>query len=188
MFACFILLQTLDDLLGIHITILRSIVGFAQLDHSQRVTGDMSVGNETDELCACKPAIHEQVIQADTSLHSILDHIYCLVSLLHQVFIHTLFYSLSLMVLAIASLALLGSKPLDLLLVLTLLAMKREIKKELANAITQHHCQTLITEDALLMKMRPRPSSEFSLHTSLGYISIINNQSNILVVMNRRAA
>ena len=77
---------------------------------------------------------------------------------------------------------------LFLLLVLSLLTMKREIKKKLANAIGQHHGQTLITKDALLMNMRPDSSYEFGRHTSLRCISIINNQTNRLVMMNSCAA
>ena len=91
-------------------------------------------------------------------------------------------------VLGIASIALLSSKSLNLLLVLSLLTMKREIEKELANAIGQHHGQTLITKDALLMNMRPDSSYEFGRHTSLRCISIINNQTNRLVMMNSCAA
>ena len=165
-----------------------SIVGFAQFNHAQQVTLDMSAGNETHKLSVCKPAIYEQVIKANTSLDGILDHIYGLVCLLHQIFIHTLFYRLPFVVLGIASFALLSSKSLNLLLVLSLLTMKREIEKELANAIGQHHGQTLITKDALLMNMRPDSSYEFGRHTSLRCISIINNQTNRLVMMNSCAA
>lgn len=135
-----------------------------------------------------KPVIYEHVIKANISLDGILDHIYGLVCLLHQVFVHTLLYRLSLVVLSIASLTLLISKSLNLLLVFPLLTMKREIEKELANSIGQHHGQTLITKDALLMNMRPNSSYEFSLHTCLRRISIINNQTNRLVMMNSCAA
>ena len=107
--ACLLLVQVLDDLLGVHITMLRCIVGFAQFDHAQQVAFDMSAGNETHKLSVCKPAIYEQVVEADTSLDGILDHIYGLVCLLHQVFVHTLLYRLSLVVLGIASLTLLIS-------------------------------------------------------------------------------
>ena len=67
-FACLFLLQVLDDLLGIHLTMLRCIVGFAQFNHAQQVTLDMPAGNETHKLSVCKPAIYEQVIKASTSL------------------------------------------------------------------------------------------------------------------------
>lgn len=66
--------------------------------------------------------------------------------------------------------------------------MKREIEKKLSNSIGQHYGQTLITKDAFLMNMRPKLSYEFSLHTSLRRISIINNQTNRLVMMNSNAA
>ena len=181
-------MQVLDDLLGIHATMLRRIVGFAQFYHAQQMTVDMSAGNETHKLSICKPAIYKQVVETNTSFDSILDHIYGLVCFLHQVFIHTLFYRLPFVVPGIASFALLSSKPLNLLLVLSLLTMKREIKKELANSIGQHHGQTFITKDALLMNMRPNSSYEFSRHACLRCISIINNQTNRLVMMNGCAA
>lgn len=142
----------------------------------------------THKYSVRKPVIYEHVIKANISLDGILDHIYGLVCLLHQVFVHTLLYRLSLVVLSIASLTLLISKSLNLLLVFPLLTMKREIEKELANPIGQHHGQTLITKDALLMNMRPNSSYEFSLHTCLRRISIINNQTNRLVMMNSCAA
>lgn len=142
----------------------------------------------THKYSVRKPVIYEHVIKANISLDGILDHIYGLVCLLHQVFVHTLLYRLSLVVLSIASLTLLISKSLNLLLVFPLLTMKREIEKELANSIGQHHGQTLITKDALLMNMRPNSSYEFSLHTCLRRISIINNQTNRLVMMNSCAA
>lgn len=142
----------------------------------------------THKYSVRKPVIYEHVIKANISLDGILDHIYGLVCLLHQVFVHTLLYRLSLVVLGIASLTLLISKSLNLLLVFPLLTMKREIEKELANSIGQHHGQTLITKDALLMNMRPNSSYEFSLHTCLRRISIINNQTNRLVMMNSCAA
>lgn len=129
----------------------------------------------THKHSARKPAIYEQVIKTNISLEGILGHIYGLVCLLHQVFVHTLLYRLSLVVLGIASLALLIGKSLNLLLVFSLLTMKREIEKELSNSIGQHYGQTLITKDAFLMNMRPKLSYEFSLHTSLRRISIINN-------------
>ena len=53
-FARLLLLQALNDLLGIHITKLRCIVGFAQFDHAQQVTLDMSAGNETHKLTSYK--------------------------------------------------------------------------------------------------------------------------------------
>lgn len=142
----------------------------------------------THKYSVRKPVIYEHVIKANISLDGILDHIYGLVCLLHQVFVHTLLYRLSLVVLSIASLTLLISKSLNLLLVFPLLTMKREIEKELAGSIGQHHGQTLITKDALLMNMRPNSSYEFSLHTCLRRISIINNQTNRLVMMNSCAA
>lgn len=142
----------------------------------------------THKYSVRKPVIYEHVIKANISLDGILDHIYGLVCLLHQVFVHTLLYRLSLVVLSIASLTLLISKSLNLLLVFPLLTMKREIEKELANSIGQHHGQTLITKDALLMNMRPNSSYEFILHTCLRRISIINNQTNRLVMMNSCAA
>lgn len=40
-FACLFFLQVLDDLLGIHLTMFRCIVGFAQFNHAQQVTLDM---------------------------------------------------------------------------------------------------------------------------------------------------
>lgn len=89
-FACLFLMQVFDDLLGIHLTMLRCIVGFAQFNHAQQVTLDMSAGNETHKLSICKPAIYKQVVETHTSFDSILDHIYGLVCLLHKVFIHTL--------------------------------------------------------------------------------------------------
>ena len=46
----------------------------------------------------------------------------------------------------------------------------------------------VITKDALLMNMRPDSSYEFGRHTSLRCISIINNQTNWLVMMNSCAA
>lgn len=70
----------------------------------------------THKHSARKPAIYEQVIKANISLDGILDHIYGLVCLLHQVFVHTLLYRLSLVVLGIASLALLIGKSLNLYL------------------------------------------------------------------------
>ena len=142
----------------------------------------------THKYSVRKPVNYEQVIKANISLDGILDHIYGLVCLLHQVFVHTLLYRLSLVVLGIASLTLLISKSLNLLLVFPLLTMKREIEKELANSIGQHHGQTLITKDALLMNMRPNSFYEFSLHTCLRRISIINNQTNRLVMINSCAA
>lgn len=142
----------------------------------------------THKHSVCKPAIYEQVIKANISLDGILNHIYGLVCLLYQVFVHTLLYRLSLVALGIASLTLLISKSLNLLLDFSLLTMKREIEKELANSLGQHHGKTLITKDALLMNMRPNSSYEFSLHTSLRRISIINNQTSRLVMMNSCAA
>ena len=72
----------------------------------------------------------------------------------------------------------------NLLLVLSLLTMKREIEKELANAIGQHHGKTLITKDALLMNMGPNSSNEFCLHACFRSIGIINNQTDQLVMTN----
>ena len=64
-------------------------------------------------------------------------------------------YRLSLVVFSKAGFALLGCKSLNLLLVLSFLAMKREIEKNLADAIGQHHGKTLITKDALIFVFSP---------------------------------
>ena len=45
-----------------------------------------------------------------------------------------------------------------------------------------------VVKDALLMNMRPNSSYEFSRHACLRCISIINNQTNRLVMMNGCAA
>lgn len=185
--TAFQLLLVLDDLLGIHLSILRSIVGLAQFYNAQQVTLDMSACNEAHELCVCKPAIYEQVIKTDTSLDGVLDHVYGLVRFLHQVFIHALLYRLALVVFGEASLPLLGSESLDLLLVLAFLSMKREVKKQLADSIGKHQGKALVTKNALLMNMGPDSSDEFRFHACLGSISIINNQTNRFVLRGSRA-
>ena len=186
--TCLRLLLVPDDLLGIHLTRFCGVVGLAQLYHAQQMTLDMPAGYESHELGVGKPAIYKQVIETDTSLDGILDHVNGLVCLLHQVFVDTLLYRLILVVFGKASLPLFGSKSLHLLLVLAFLTVKREIEKKLANPIGKHHRETLVAKDALLVNMRPDSANEFSLHASLGGIGIINNQTNGLVLRSCCAA
>ena len=61
--------------------------------------------------------------------------------------------------------------------------MKREVEEQLAHAIAQEQCQALVAQDGLVLKVREHLADELTLASALGSVSIIDNQTDRLVVM-----
>ena len=68
-----------------------------------------------------------------------------------------------------------------------LLSVKREIKEQLAQPVAQQQGQTLVAQDALVLKVRENLANELTLATALRSIRIINNQAYRLVMRCLRA-
>ncbi len=180
-------LELLDNLVSRQVTPLSVILGLAQLDHAQQMAFDVTAGNQANEVCTGKPAIHQQIVETDAALDSVLHHLDGLVGLLHGVLLDTLLDTLARIVGREALAALLVRQPLLLIGLPALLSVKREIKKQLAQPVAQQQGQTLVAQDALMLKVRENLANELTLATDLRSIRIINNQAYRLVMRCLRA-
>ena len=176
------LLELLDNLVGCQITPLGMVFGLSQFDHPNQMTLDVSAGNQANEVCTGKPAVNEQIVESDAALDGVLHHLDGLVNLRHRVLLDAFLDSLSAMVLAISGFSFLVRQPLLPVRLEALLAMKREIEEQLAHAVAQEQCKTLVAEDALMLDMGEHLADELTLATALRGVSVIDNQAGGLVV------
>jgi len=177
-----LLLELLDNLFSRQVTPLSVVLGLAQLDHAQQMAFDMAAGNQADEVCTGKPAVNQQIVETDTSLDGVLYHFDSLLGLLHSVLPDTFLDTLPCVVGREALTTLFVRQPLFLIGIPPLLSMKREVKEQLAQAVAQQQGQTLVAQDALVLKVREDLADELTLATALRSICIINNQADWLVM------
>ena len=181
------LLQALDDLAGIQVAPFGMVLGLAKLNHAQQVALDMTACNESDEVRIGKPAVNEQIVEADTASDGILHHLDGLVGLLHRVLPDALLDSLSTMVLSETSLPLLVRQSLFPAWFPSFLAMKGEVEHQLAQTIGIKQSQTLVAKDSLMLNMGEHLADELTLASALGSIRVIDNQTDSPVILSLAA-
>ena len=181
------LLQALDDLAGIQLAPLGMVLSLSKLDHAKQVALDVTAGNESYEVCIGKPAVNEQIVEADTAFDGILHHLDGLLCLLHRVLPDALLYSLSTMVLTEAGLPFLVRQSLLPAWLSSFLAMKREVEHQLAQTIGIKQSQTLVAKDGLMLNMREHLADELTLTSALGSIRVIDNQTDRPVILSLTA-
>ena len=181
-----LLLESFDNLVSRQVTPLSVILGLAQFDHAQQMALDVAAGNQTDEVCTGKPAVNQQIVETDATLDGILHHLDGLVGLLHGVLLDALLNALASIVGRETLTALFVRQPLLLIGLPTLLSVKREIKEQLAQPVAQQKRQTLVAQDALVLKVRENLADELTLATALRSIRIIDNQADRLVMRRLR--
>ena len=176
------LLEFFDNLVSRQVTPLSVILGLAQLDHAQQMALDVTAGNQTNEVGTGKPAVNEQIVEADATLDGVLHHLDGLVGFLHGVLLDTFLNTLPCIVGREAFAALFVRQPLLLIGLPALLSVKREIKEQLAQSVTQQQSQALVAQDTLVLKMRENLADELTLATALRSVRIIDNQADRLVM------
>ena len=181
-----LLLESFDNLVSRQVTPLGVVLGFAQLDHAQQMALDVAAGNQANEVCTGKPAVNQQIVEADATLDGILHHLDGLLGLLHGVLLDALLNTLAGIVGRETLTALLVRQPLLLIGLPPLLSVKREIKEQLAQPVAQQKRQTLVAQDALVLKVRENLANELALATALRSIRIIDNQADWLVMRRLR--
>ena len=62
------------------------------------------------------------------------------------------------------------------------LSVKREVEEQLAKSIAQQKRQALVTQNALVLKVREDLANEFTLATALRSVRVIDNQADRLVM------
>ena len=183
-----LLLEFLDNLVGCQVAPLGMVFGLSQFDHPNQMTLDVSAGNQADEVCTGKPAVNEQIVESDAALDGVLHHFDGLVNLRHRILLDAFLDSLSAMILAISGFALFVRQSLLLVWLTALLAMKREIEKQLAHAIAQKQRQTFVAEDTLMLDMREYLADKLTLTSALWSVSVIDDQADRLVMLSLCAA
>ena len=181
------LLELLDNLVGRQVTPLGVVLGLAQLDHAQQVALDVTAGNQANEVSTGKPAVNEQIVEADTPLDGILHHLSGLIGLLHGVLLDALLDTLASIVGREALAALLVREPLLLVGLPAFFSVKREVKEQLTQPVAQQQRQALIAKDALVLNMREDLADELTPATALRSVDIIDNQTDRLVMRSLRA-
>ena len=182
-----LLLELFDNLVGRQVTPLSVILCLAQFDHAQQVALDMTACNESDEVRIGKPAVNEQIVEADTASDGILHHLDGLVGLLHRVLPDALLDSLSTMVLSETSLPLLVRQSLFPAWFPSFLAMKGEVEHQLAQTIGIKQSQALVAKDSLMLNMGEHLADELTLASALGSIRVIDNQTDSPVILSLAA-
>ena len=182
-----LLLESFDNLVSSQVTPLSVILGLAQLDHAQQMALDVAASHQTDEVCTGKPAVNEQIVETNTTLDGILHHLDGLVGLLHGVLLDALLNTLSGIVGRETLAALLVRQPLLLIGLPAFLTMKRKVKEQLAQSVTQQESHTLVAEYGLMLNMRENFADELTLTSALGSIRVIYNQTDWPVIMSLAA-
>ena len=177
-----LLLELLDNLVSRQVTPLSMILGLAQFNHAQQMALDMTAGNQTDEVRTCKPAINQQVVEADSSLDGVLHHFDGLIGFLHGILLDAFFDTLAGIVGREPLAALFVRQPLLLIGIPTFFSVKREVEEQLAQSVAQQKRQTLVAQDTLVLKVREYLADELTLATALRSICIIDNQTDGLVM------
>src|SRR5574344_168775 len=171
-----------DNLFGSKIPVLSLVSCFAQFNHTQQITFDMSTGYQTDKVRIGKPTVHQQIVKANASLNGILHHLDGFVGLLHRVLFDSLVHFLTCMTLVISAVAFFISEPLFAVGVFAFLTMQRKIEQHLTHSIGQEQGKAFVTKYALLLDVREHLADEFTLLSALRSICIIYNQTDRLVM------
>ena len=182
-----LLLESFDNLVSSQVTPLSVILGLAQLDHAQQMALDVAASNQTDEVCTGKPAVNQQVVETDTALDGVFHHLDGLLGLLHGVLPDALLDTLAGIVGRETLAALLVRQPLLLIGLPAFLTMKRKVKEQLAQSVTQQESHTLVAEYGLMLNMREHFADELTLTSALGSIRVIYNQTDWPVIMSLAA-
>ena len=180
-------MKALNNLVSLQVAPLSVILGLAQFDHAQQVALDMAAGNQANEVSTGKPAVNEQIVEAYAAFDGILHHFDGLVGLLHVVLFDALLDTLAGIVGRETLTALFVRQPLFLVRLPAFLSMKREVEEQLAQPVAQQQSQTLVAQDALVLKMGENFADELTLATALWSIRIIDNQADRLVMRCLRA-
>ena len=183
-----LLLKLLDNLVSRQVTPLSVVFGLTQFNHAQQMTLYMTAGNQTDEIGTGKPTVHQQIVETDATLDGVLYHVNGLVGLLHGVLLDALLNTLPRIVGRETLAALLVRQSLLLVGLPAFLSVEREVKEQLAHTVTQQKSQTLVAQDALVLKVRENLADELTLATALRSVRIINNQADRLVMRSLCAA
>ena len=173
-----LLLELFDNLVGCQVAPLGVVFGLAQLYHTNQMTLDVATGNEFHKVCTGKPAIHEQIVETDTSLDGILHHLDGLVYLRHRVLLDAFLDALSCVVGRETLAALLVRQPLLLIWITALLAMKREVEEKMAQTVGIEQRHALITEDGLVQDMGEHLADELTPASAFRFVRVIDYQAD----------
>ena len=143
-----LLLEFFDNLVSSQVTPLSVILGLAQ-----QMALDVAAGNQANEVCTGKPAVHQQIVEANSMLDGLLHHLDGLVGLIHGVLLDALLNTLGGIVRRETLIVLFIRQSLLLVGFPAFLSVKRENKEQLAQTIAQQECQTLVAQDALVLKV-----------------------------------
>jgi len=130
-------LKILDNLLGIHITIFGVVFRFAEFYHSQGIALDVAAGDKTDKVGIRKPAVAQEIIEADTVLDGVLNHLDGLIGFLLFVLFDAFSHDFILMTLRKTSFPLFVRESLLPFWILTFFSMERKVEHELAEPICE---------------------------------------------------
>ena len=182
----FLHLKFSDNLFGGKIPVFGLVSGLADFDHTEKVTFDMTAGNQPNEIGVCEPTVHEKIVEADAFADGIFDHLYSLVCFLHQVFVDSFLDSLLVMVFTETGISLRLRKSLLLIWLLTFLTMEGKVKHKLAYTVRKQQGKALEAKYALVAHMGVYTADELTLLPCLRSIRVIDNQAYRLVVLTLR--
>ncbi len=171
------------DLLCREKPVFRAVSGFPEFYHAYKIAFYVAACYQTYEGCVGKPTVNQQIVKTDASPDGVFHHLYCLVSLLHEVLLYSLFHRLSAVVLAETCILLRLGEPLLPFRVLTFFPMNGKVKHKLAHTVGKQQRKALIPEYALVLYMGEYPAYELGLLAGFGSVRVIYNQTYRLLLV-----
>jgi hypothetical protein len=156
-----------------------TVFGFGHLDHTQKMTPDMSGSDKPYDIGTSKPTVREQIIKTYPFFDCSSDHVYSFLDFFLRVLFNSLLYGFSFLALpAVLLLTLFPGHPERFFRPAPFFTMKRKVQNGLRLAISATKKKSLKAEDGVMSHVRKYPAYSLDLFAGFGQVRIINNEAN----------
>jgi hypothetical protein len=156
-----------------------TVLGFGHLDHTQKMTPDMSGFDKPHYIGTGKPTVREQIIKTYPFFDGPSDHVYGFLDFILRVLFNSLLYSFCLIALPVVLLpTLFPGHPERFFRPAPLFTMKREVQNGLRLAVSATKKKSLKADNGAMSHVRKYPSYSLDLFAGFGQVRVINNEAN----------
>jgi len=172
-------LKKLHQLFGTSHLSFVTVLGFGHLDHTQKMTPEVSGFDKPNNIGTGKPTVREQIVKTYPFLDGPPDHIYCFLDFLLCIFINSLLYGFCRLALpAVLLPTLLPGHPERFFRPAPFFPMKREVQYGLRLAISATKKKALKANNGTMIDVRKYPTYSLDLFAGFGQVRVINNETN----------
>jgi hypothetical protein len=178
--AYFILcLKKLHHLFGTSHLPFITVLGFGHLDHTRKMTPDMSGFDKPHYIGTGKPTVREQIIKTYPFCDGPSDHVYSFLDFLLRVLFNSLLYGFCFLALpAVLLLTLFPGHPERFFRPAPFFTMKREVQDGLRLAVSATKKKSLKADNGAMSHVRKYAAYSLNLFACFGQIRVINNEAN----------